>query len=133
MLKEIKLIIENKLVLEKRDLNVYCHAARSSHIISFNSSITLPLKSYEENDYLYLSPISGPGDTKNGCTVSLPFWIDFEFYNLSTNITLSRLQNILLLHLPPGFSGWELKLTHMNFPFYKLPNRITIIENLQEF
>nr|NIM12175.1 hypothetical protein [Candidatus Aminicenantes bacterium]NIN18168.1 hypothetical protein [Candidatus Aminicenantes bacterium]NIN42067.1 hypothetical protein [Candidatus Aminicenantes bacterium]NIN84820.1 hypothetical protein [Candidatus Aminicenantes bacterium]NIO80995.1 hypothetical protein [Candidatus Aminicenantes bacterium] len=44
MTKEINITIENKLVMEKRDMNIYHHATRSAHMISFDSSITLPFK-----------------------------------------------------------------------------------------
>ena len=62
MAKEINITIENKLVMEKRDMNVYHHSTRSAHMISFDSSITLPLRSVMGDDYLHISIVTGPGN-----------------------------------------------------------------------
>ena len=62
MAKRIKITIENKLVMEKRDMSVYHHSTRSAHMISYNSSVTMPLRSVIEDDYLHISIVTGPGN-----------------------------------------------------------------------
>ena len=79
MAKEISITIENKLVREKRDLNVYHHSSGSAHMIRHNDSLTFPLRSSIEDDYLHISLVSGPGHLENKSVVNLPSWTDFEF------------------------------------------------------
>ena len=61
MTNKIKITIQNKLVMGKRDMNIYHHSTRTAHMISFDSSITLPLSSKIEEDYLHISIVGGPG------------------------------------------------------------------------
>ena len=77
MLQETGITVKNKLIREKRDINVYHQATRSAHIISRNSSITLPLGTSEKEDYLHISVISGPGNLWKNCLIDLPSWADF--------------------------------------------------------
>lgn len=79
MPEEIEIKVENKLVIEKRDLNVYHHSTQSAHIISHNSSITLPLGTSGENDYLHISVVKGPGYLENNCLIDIPSWANFDF------------------------------------------------------
>jgi hypothetical protein len=79
MPKEIKITIENMLITEKRDMNVYHNSTRSAHMISYNSSVTLPLGPVIDADYLYISIVSGPGHLGINSVVNLPSWVDFEF------------------------------------------------------
>lgn len=128
MPKEINVTIENKLIIEERDMNVYHHAAGSAHMISHNSSITLPLRPINENDYLYISIIHGPGDIKNKCLVNLPSCLDFEFLASDGNLMVTRSWNRTLVKIPPGLPGWELKLTRSFSLFNRKWARITISE-----
>ncbi|MCU0289222.1 MAG: hypothetical protein MUF15_22855 [Acidobacteria bacterium] len=41
---------------------VYHHSNRSAYIISHNSSISIPLRTSGEGDYLHISIVSGPGN-----------------------------------------------------------------------
>jgi len=110
MAKEINVTIENKLVLEKRDMNVYHHSTRSAHMISHDSSITLPLKSALEDDYLHISIVSGPGRLEGNCVVNIPSWVDFELSSAG-DATVSHSGDRTLLKIPPGPAIWQLRMT----------------------
>jgi len=110
MAKEINVTIENKLVLEKRDMNVYHHSTRSAHLISHNNSITLPLRPSLEEDYLHISVVSGPGHLINKSVLNLPAWADFEFSS-EGKIKVVHSDDRTLLKIPPGPSTWQLKMT----------------------
>jgi hypothetical protein len=45
----IDITVRNKLVTEKRDLNIYHHSKRSAYMISHCNSITIPLGTIEDN------------------------------------------------------------------------------------
>jgi len=110
MAKEINVTIENKLVLEKRDMNVYHHSTRSAHLISHNNSITLPLRPSLEEDYLHISVVSGPGHLINKSVLNLPAWADFEFSS-EGKIILVHTDDRTFLKIPPGPSTWQLRMT----------------------
>lgn len=110
MAKETNIIIENKLVLEKRDLSVYHHFARSAHMISFNRMYSLYLRAVLEDDYLHVAIVSGPGDLKGNCIVNMPSWIDFEF-SLGSDISVNHVGDCTILKIPPGLPRWQLRLT----------------------
>ena len=110
MAKEINVIIENKLVMEKRDMNVYHHASRSAHMISHDSSITLPLKPIIEDDYLHISIVSGPGRLEGNCIVNLPSWIDFDLSSAG-DAAITHSGDRILVKIPPGPPTWQLKMT----------------------
>ncbi len=125
MAKEINITIENKLVTEKRDMNVYHHSTRSAHMISHNSSVTLPLRAAVENDYLHISVVSGPGHLKNRSVVNLPSWVDFEFSSVG-NVTLIHSGDRTVLRIPPGFPVWQLKMTRSASLIDQPSDRVTI-------
>lgn len=110
MANEINITVENKLVMEKRDMNVYHHSTRSAHLISHNNSITLPLQQSVEDDYLHISVVSGPGHLINNSVLNLPAWADFEFL-CEGKIILVHSGERTLLKIPPGPSTWQLKMT----------------------
>ncbi|NIM15616.1 MAG: hypothetical protein GTO45_05500, partial [Candidatus Aminicenantes bacterium] len=101
MKKEINVTIENKLIMEKRDMNVYHHAARSAHMISHDSSITLPLRPVTEDDYVHVSIVTGPGRIQGICVVNLPSWVDFELSSAG-DATITHSCDRILLKIPPG-------------------------------
>lgn len=109
MTREVNITIENKLVMEKRDMTVYHHSSRSAHMISHNSSITLPLRPVIEDDYLHISIVSGPGDLENKSVVNLPSWADFELSSAG-NATVSHSGDRVLLKIPPGPPIWQVKM-----------------------
>jgi hypothetical protein len=112
MVKAIDITIENQLAAGERDINVFHHSSRSAHIISHNSSITLPLRNPGENDYLHISVVRGPGYLWNDCLISLPSWVDFDFSSEGKlAVTHSNGTNRTLLKIPPGPPTWELKIT----------------------
>lgn len=125
MAKEINITIENKLVTEQRDMNVYHHSTRSAHMISFNSSVTLPLRAAVENDYLHISVVSGPGHLKNRSIVNLPSWVDFEFSSVG-NVTVIHSGDRTVLRIPPGFPVWQLKMTRSASLIDQPSDRVTI-------
>jgi hypothetical protein len=133
MTKEINIIIENKLTSEKRDMNVYHHSTRSAHIISFDSSVTLPLRSIIEDDYLYISIVSGPGNLEKKSVVNLPAWVDFEFLS-EGKLTVTHSGERTLLKIPAGLPEWQLKLTRSVTSLIDRPaDRVTIGDDYTEF
>jgi hypothetical protein len=80
MPKIIKITVENKLIMEKRHLNVYHHSTGRAHIISHNCTIILPLRKVSEDDYLHISVVRGPGCLKNGCLLHVPSWVDVVIF-----------------------------------------------------
>ena len=110
MPEEVDIIVENKLIKEKRDINVYHQSTRSAHIISRNSSITLPFRSVLEDDYLHISIMSGPGPLRGKCLVNLPSWMDFEF-SPGGEVAVTHSGDRTLLKILPGLAMWQLKMT----------------------
>ncbi len=110
MTKQVDITVRNKLVTEKRDINVYHHSDRSAHIISCNSSITRGIKPVQEEDFLQISIVSGPGHLKNDCVLDLPSFMDFRFW-AAKEVTLIHSGERTLLKIPPGPPIWEIKMT----------------------
>ncbi len=126
MKKEINVTIENKLIMEKRDMNVYHHAARSAHMISHDSSITLPLRPVTEDDYVHVSIVTGPGRIQGICVVNLPSWVDFELSSAG-DATITHSCDRILLKIPPGPPTWQLKMTRSPSSIINQPwDRVTI-------
>jgi hypothetical protein len=113
MSQEPGITVKNKLIKEKRDINVYHQATRSAHIISRNSSITLPLETSQEEDYLHISVISGPGNLWKNCLIDLPSWADFEFFS-EGKMAVTHSGDRMVLNIPPGPPTWQLKITRPN-------------------
>ena len=131
MAKEINIIIENKLEMERRDISVYHHAARSIHMISFNSSVTIPLKLAVEGDYLHISVPGGPGPLVEKCMVNLPSWIDFEF-SPGADVTVTHAGNRTILKIAPGPPTWQLKMTWSPYsPIKQSSDFIAVAEGTQ--
>lgn len=128
MAKEISITIENKLVREKRGMNVYHHFTRSAHMINHNDSITFPLRSSMEDDYLHISIVSGPGHLENKSVVNLPSWTDFEF-SFEGNVILAHSLDRTLLEIPPGIPVWQLRVTRLSFPIDQPWDRVIIGDN----
>lgn len=112
MAREIDITIENKLAAGERDINVFHHSSRSAHIISHNSTVTLPLRNAGENDYLHISVARGPGYLWMDCVINLPAWADFDFSSEGKlGLTHSGEGKRIFLKIPPGPPTWELKIT----------------------
>ncbi|MGD2088608.1 MAG: hypothetical protein PVH61_20695 [Candidatus Aminicenantes bacterium] len=132
MTKQTNITIENKFVLEERDMNVYHHSTRSAHMISPGSSITIPLKSVIEDDYLHISIVSGPGRLEGNCVVSLPSWVDFELSSAGDAATI-RSGDRTLLKISPGLPKWQLRITHsLSSIINQSSDRVIIGDNHQE-
>jgi hypothetical protein len=113
MSEEVDIIVENQFIMEKRDINIYHHSTGSAHIISQNSSITLPLREVGKGDYLHISVVIGPGDLEYDCWVDLPSRLDFQFSSTRniTTFVFTHHGNRSLLKIPSGPPTWQLKLT----------------------
>jgi len=109
MPEKIEITVRNKLVTEKRDLNVYHNANRSAYMISHGNSITIPLGTVEDADYLHLSIVSGPGSMEKACWLEVPSWCDFTVSGLG-NGDLTHSGDRTLLKIPPGPPVWQLKI-----------------------
>lgn len=126
MQEGIDITVENKLKKEERGINVYHHSTRSTHIISCNSTIAVPLKTVDEDDYLHISAVRGPGNLRNVCLVDLPSWVDFEC-SAEGKVTLNRRGDRTLLKIPPGPPTWQLEITRSTeYPFEATPSYVTI-------
>lgn len=110
MKKKFNITVRNKLIKEKTYVNLYHHSNRSAYIISYNSSITRPIKSVEEDDYLHISVVSGTGSFINNCILDLPSFMDFKFW-AAGKMTLFHSGKRTLLRIPPGPPTWEIKMT----------------------
>ena len=110
MSEGIEITVNNKLIAEKRDLNVYHHAGRSANMISFNSSIALSLGTVEEGDYLFISVVRGHGNLEQECVVDLPDWVDFSFSSVGDGV-IRHAGKRTLLTVPPGPPIWQVKVT----------------------
>jgi hypothetical protein len=102
--------IQNKLIAEKRDITVYHHDTSSAHILSYDSSIILPLGTIRDNDYLHISVISGPGQLRSESVLNLPSWLDFEI-TVDRKLTVKHTGERTFLKIPPGPPVWQLKLS----------------------
>ena len=109
--KQVNIVVQNKLLKERRDINVYHHANRSAHIISCNSALTRGIKPVDEEDYLHISVVSGPGHLKNYCVLDLPAFVDFKFFLTGEEVTLCHSGRRMFLRVPPGPPVWRLKMT----------------------
>lgn len=108
----INIIVINRLVKEKRYLNIHHHSTGSSHLISTKKEVAVPLNLKTKNDYLTISVVGGPGHMWHGCRVNLPSWLDFDF--LATDVvTLGHRgsEERIVIDVPPGLPNWRLKIT----------------------
>lgn len=110
MVKAIYMTVKNRLLIEKRDLNIYHRFSGSAHMISYNSSITLPVKPSIEGDYLHISVVSGPGNLEYMSVINLPSWVDFEFYSESA-FSITHSDDRTLMSIPSGIPPWQLRVT----------------------
>jgi hypothetical protein len=122
MPEEFNIKVENKLIEERRYINVYHQSTRSAHLISYNSSITLPLGTVEENDYLYISAVRSHGNLWKACLINVPSWADFEFSSDGTvALAHSHHDDRTILKISPGPPTWQLKMTHSTAAFMGKP------------
>ena len=128
MPKEINITIENRLVKEKRDMNIYHHAGKSAHMIGHGSSVTLPLRTEIEGDYLYISIVGGPGSLERKSVVNLPAWVDFEFLT-EGRLAVAHSGGRILLKIPPGLPGWQLNLTRSSSGSKQKAGRVTVCDD----
>jgi hypothetical protein len=110
MKHSIGIHFENNLVIERRDITVYHHHNKGTHLISHGSSIHIPLETEKEKDYIYLSVAVGPGYMERQNIVDLPTWINYEFIS-EGKFAAIRSEHRTLLKIPAGLPEWKLKLT----------------------
>ena len=129
MTKEYEITVENKLRKDKRSINVYHHSTKGAHIISHNSSITLPLRTDGEDDYMHISVVRGPGNLWKDSLINLPSWVDFECSS-ERKITVTHSSERTLLKIPPGPPTWQLKMTRPNGSLEEqTPDHIIVSDN----
>ena len=131
MPKEFDITVENKLIQEKRYINVYHQSTRSAHLISYNSSITLPLGTAAENDYLYISAVRSHGNIWKACLIDVPSWADFELsIDGKVAVVHSNGKDRTILKIPPGPPTWQLKMTQSTAAFMgKLSDNVIVGDN----
>ncbi|MFC2141150.1 hypothetical protein ACFLQP_02515 [Acidobacteriota bacterium] len=112
MAEGFNITVKNKLLEEKRYINVYHQSTKSAHIISYDNSITLPLGTVEESDFLYISAVKSQGNLWKACLINVPSWADFEF-SLDGKVAIvhSNDKDRTILKIPPGPPTWQLKMT----------------------
>jgi hypothetical protein len=131
MAEGFDITVENKLIEEKRYINVYHQSTRSAHLISYNSSITLPLRTVEENDYLYISAVRSHGNLWKACLINVPSWADFEFSS-EGKVAIAHSNNAdrIILKVPPGPPTWQMKMTQSTAALMKkLSDNIIICDS----
>lgn len=109
-IKRMDITIHNRLIKEKRDINVYHHSLQSAHIVSANSSLTRSIEPAANDDFLHISPVVGPGRLKNWCILDMPCFINFNF-TPAGEVNLEHCGERTLIRIPPGLPTWELKMT----------------------
>ena len=132
MAKEIKITVENRLIIEKRAITVYHYDTGSVHMISHNNSVTLPLQTILKGDYLHISIVSGPGALERESIANLPSWIDFEFLS-DGNVAVSHSGGRTLLKIPAGLPGWQLKLKWFPSQHRHSGNHVTVSDEQLEY
>ncbi|UCH95045.1 MAG: hypothetical protein JSV88_32985 [Candidatus Aminicenantes bacterium] len=131
MPKEFDITVENKLMKERRYINVYHQATRSAHLISHDSSVTLPLGTAKKNDYLYISGVRSHGNLWAACLINVPSWADFEF-SLEGKVIISHSHDDdrTILKIPPGPPTWQLKIKQSTTaPGKQSLDNVTIADN----
>ena len=109
--QDMNVIVENKLVRDKRDISVYHHSNRSVHMISYNSSITLPLETTEANDYLHIVIVRGPGNLQPDCWLKIPLWMDLEIvFGFEGKAVITHSPGNVWINLPARPPDWEVKV-----------------------
>jgi hypothetical protein len=110
MSEVVEITVQNRFASEKRDLNVYHHASRSANLIGCGSTVTLPLRTASEGDYIHISVVQGPGKLQHECVVNLPAWVNFDFSAVGEGF-IRHTGKRTLLTIPPGPPDWQLKIT----------------------
>lgn len=131
MEKTTNIQFENNLVIEKRDMNVYHSSRRSIHFISHGSSVKIPLRTIEENDFISLSVAVGPGYMERPNVIDLPSWLNYEFQS-EGKFAAVRSEDRTLLKIPAGLPEWKLKLTLPTSHVKPCEGRVTISDNHDE-
>lgn len=110
MSEALYMIVNNMLIGQRRDIHIYHHSTRSSHIVSDNSAVVLELHNGISGDFFYISVVKGPGDLNKPCYIDLPNWMDIQFSSRG-DVLVSHPNggDRLKFRIPPGPAGWEIK------------------------
>ena len=119
------MIVNNMLVGQRRDIHIYHHSTRSSHIVSDNSSVVLELQNGTSGDFFYISVVKGPGDLRRPCNIDFPNWMDIQFSSRG-DVLISHPKGgeRLRFRVPPGPAAWEIKA--------KIPPHSHVLNRLSE-
>jgi hypothetical protein len=125
------ILIENNLVVEKRDLNVYHRADRGVHLIGSGSSCLLSLRTFHTQDYITLSVAIGPGYMERKNVIDLPSWLNYEFLS-EGRFAVRHSGNRTFLAFPAGLPEWKLKLSLSPSQRNLSACRVTVSDDNQE-
>lgn len=110
----VQISVCNKLFRERKDVHVYHHFTRGTHIISQGHSVEFPLLGKDQGDYFHIGIHRGSSITSGSCRVIIPIPLDLECSSLS-DIIISHFKDgdtiNTKLVLPPGSPEWEMTLT----------------------
>ncbi len=107
--KSIRIAVCNRLVRDRRDINVYHHSEGTNNIISSKSRAVYSLGDHDAGDCLKISVPSGPGYLLNPCILEMPPYMNYRFSAEGKFLLLHKGERTLL-KIPPGPPLWELKL-----------------------
>lgn len=79
-------------------------------MISYGSSVRIPLQTIVQNDYINLSVAVGSGFMERQSIVELPSWLNYEFLS-EGKFAASNAGDRIILKIPAGRPEWKLKLT----------------------
>ncbi|MCP4215885.1 MAG: hypothetical protein GY765_14625 [bacterium] len=102
--KRVSIAVYNGL---ERDISVHHAAARTSHLISRNTSVDLAIGG--EGDYLHISLVSGQGALVTGSLLEWPSFMDFKLA-LPGEIDLVHRGERMKVALPKGTDTMQLRL-----------------------
>lgn len=116
MNKKHKILVENNMIIERREINIYHHSRTRTFLHNYDNAVAIDLKSTDEFDYIHLSIVKGPWNLQNECLIKFPDKLDLE---LSTNnlhgcIHFIQSGHKTLLKIPPGSPNWEVKIRNQN-------------------
>lgn len=112
----------------RRDLNIYHRCSRGTHLISCGSTVKIPLRTVNEEDYVNLSVAVGPGYMERQSVIDLPSWLNYEVLS-EGRIAACNNGDRTRLTFPAGLPEWALKLSLSNSHRESGEGRVVICDN----